>query len=146
MQRTLERRTARRPDWTVPTLILWVVAAFYAYGGLVHLMNMAGLSGFTWLDAPLKWQALDVIYLILDGLVVWGFCAGRRIGYAAFYIAAGSQIVLYTVVRAWIMDVPAEFARPPEDLTYLDGLVVFHLVSASLVTFAILRRRKKTLH
>ena len=36
-------------------IIPWIVAAFYAYGALVHVLNMAGMTGFDWLEAPLKW-------------------------------------------------------------------------------------------
>ena len=50
--------------------IFWIVAAFYAFGALVHVMNILGLSGYSWLRAPLKWQVLDVTYLLLDILVV----------------------------------------------------------------------------
>ena len=81
----------------IAKVILWGVAGFYAYGAVVHVMNMAGLNGFDWLRAPLKWQVLDVVYLILDVLVAVGLVLGWRAGYLAFFVAALSQIVLYTV-------------------------------------------------
>jgi hypothetical protein len=56
-------------------LVLWVIAAFYAYGALVHLMNMAGFSGFDWRTAPLKWQVLDIAYL---GLLYAAACLDPR--------------------------------------------------------------------
>lgn len=126
---------------TVCKLVLWAIAACYAYGALVHLMNMAGFSGFDWTSAPLKWQILDVVYLALDVVVVAGFVLGRRVGFVAFYAAAVSQILLYTLLRAWILDVPEAFARSPEEIAYLDLLVGFHVVTLALVT-AVLRRRK----
>lgn len=110
---------------TVP----WIVAAFYAYGALVHVMNMASLTGFDWPAAPLKWQVLDVVYLILDVIVVAGLIRGWRLGYWAFFTAALSQILLYTLLRDWITDVPDAFARAPEEIAYLDTLVIFHLVT-----------------
>ena len=64
--------------------ILWAIAALYAYGALVHAMNMAGSSGFDWTSAPLKWQILDIAYLGLDLVVVAGFVLGRRFGFIAF--------------------------------------------------------------
>ncbi|MGI9424108.1 MAG: hypothetical protein ACR2PA_13020 [Hyphomicrobiaceae bacterium] len=121
--------------------ILWVVAAFYAYGAVVHVLNMAGVSGFDWARAPLKWQVLDVVYLILDVTVAIGLVLGWRTGYFAFFAAAVSQILLYTVFRAWIIDVPKEFARSPEEISYLDGLVVFHVITISLVVLAIWLQR-----
>ena len=68
---------------------------------------MLGLTGFDWLSAPLKWQTLDVVYLILDLLVVVGLFSGWKIGFVAFYIAAVSQILLYTVLIPFSINHPA---------------------------------------
>ena len=127
-----------------PKGVLWTVAAFYAYGALVHVLNMSGLSGFDWAAAPLKWQVLDVVYLVLDVIVVVGLVMGWRAGIVAFFAAAASQIVLYTVFRDWIVDVPEAFARTPEEIAYLDGLVIFHLVTLIIVTLALWLRRPST--
>ena len=121
----------------IAKIILWCVAAFYAYGAVVHVMNIAGLSGFDWMRAPLKWQVLDIVYLILDVLVAVGIVLGWRAGYFAFFAAALSQIVLYTMFRSWIVDVPQEFARSPEEIKYLDGLVLFHVITIAVVVLAI---------
>ena len=121
--------------------MLWIVALFYAYGAAVHVMNMAGLSGFVWADAPTKWQVLDVVYLVLDVVVCVGFFAGWRIAYVAFYVAATSQVVLYTALRSWILDVPEAFAVSPEQASYLGVLVVFHLVTLVCVSLALVASR-----
>ncbi|MDX1575284.1 MAG: hypothetical protein R3285_03760 [Kiloniellales bacterium] len=99
------------------------------------------MSGFEWRTAPLKWQILDIVYLGLDLAVVAGFALGRRFGFFAFYAAAASQILLYTLLRAWVLDVPEAFARSPEETAYLDLLVGFHVVTLVLVT-GVLRLRK----
>ena len=117
--------------------IVWVVALFYAYGALVHILNMLGMNGFAWSSAPLKWKVLDIVYLVVDVIVVSGMILRWTIGFVAFYIAAVSQIVLYTVFRDWIIDVPARYSVPPEKLSYLTSLVAFHVVTLCLVTFAI---------
>lgn len=122
--------------WIAKT-ILWVIAAFYAYGALVHVLNIFGLTGFQWVDAPLKWQILDVVYLVVDVVVVIGLLAGSRIGYSALFVAAISQIVLYTMLRDWIINVPGKFARSLEETAYLDGLFAFHIMTLSLVCLAI---------
>ena len=109
---------------------------FYAYGALVHVMNMLSLTGFDWRSAPVKWQALDVAYLVIDVIVVAGLVLNWKAGYIAFYLAALSQIVLYTALRSWIVDVPPEFAVSDEQRSYLTGLVVFHCVTLALVTIA----------
>ena len=119
------------------SIVIWLVAAFYAYGALVHVLNMFSLSGFDWRSAPVKWQVLDVSYLIIDLVVVVGLILSWRLGFVAFYVAALSQIILYTVFRNWIIDVPAEFAVSDEQRGYLTSLVIFHCVTLVLVTAAV---------
>ena len=120
--------------------IVWMAGLFYAYGALVHGLNMLSLTGFDWMQAPWKWQVLDIIYLGLDVVVAVGFFRQWKVASIAFYLAAISQIVLYTVFRAWIIDVPEEFAVSPEQVSYLTVLVVFHIVTLVLVTIALRMR------
>lgn len=123
------------------------IAAAYAYGACVHVANMAGLTGFDWQTAPLKWQVLDVVYLALDVAVVAGIILAKRFWIVAFGIAAVSQIVLYTALRSWVLDVPAALAVPPENVQYLDGLVAFHIASLAVIgtlLFLCLRTRRIT--
>ncbi|MEL7047245.1 MAG: hypothetical protein AAGL66_19855 [Pseudomonadota bacterium] len=120
----------------VGKLVFYVVAVFYGYGALVHILNIAGLSGFNWVNAPMKWQVLDLVYLALDMTVCIGFLARWGVSLAAFVVAAISQIVLYTILRAWIIDVPAEFAVTPAQESYLTKLVVFHVSSLFFVALS----------
>ena len=122
-------------------VLLWCVAAFYAYGALVHVANMLSLTGYDWSDAPAKWQILDIVYLALDICVAVGLGLRWRASIAAFYVAALSQIALYTIGRAWVLDVPDAFRPPPDAAGYLDGLVAFHVVSLGAVTVALWWRR-----
>ncbi len=121
----------------IGTAIIWLVALFYAYGAMVHVMNILSLTGFDWLNAPRKWQILDFVYLFLDLVVVIGFFMRWKVSYFAFYIAAISQIILYTLFRAWIIDVPDQFAISPDQESYLTVLVVFHVVTLVLVSVAL---------
>lgn len=118
--------------------ILLVASAFYAYGAVVHVANMLSATGFDWPKAPFKWQALDVVYLVLDALVAVGLWRCWWLSIACFYVASFSQIALYTLGRGWVLDVPQEFRPPEESLRYLDTLVAFHLVALAAVTFALL--------
>ena len=118
-------------------LVIWIIALFYLYGAAVHVFNILGLSGFDWRAAPLSWQVLDIVYLVIDLLVVAGLILGWKIGYVAFYVAAISQIVLYTVFQDWIIDVPAEYSLSEEQRGYLSRLVIFHCVTIGLVTLAL---------
>ncbi|MEM9537623.1 MAG: hypothetical protein AAGA40_18360 [Cyanobacteria bacterium P01_E01_bin.45] len=119
------------------TTVLVLVTVFYAYGALMHVLNMLGLAGFDWLAAPVKWQILDAVYLALDLLVCVGLSRRFRPSVYAFYGAALTQIGLYTVLRSWITDVPEAFALSSKQASDLNFLVAFHaicllLVSASL--------------
>ena len=128
---------------TASTWILAVVSAFYAYGALVHVLNMLSLTGFEWSDAPSKWQALDVVYLLLDVAVCVGLVRRKQLSIYAFYLAGFSQVVLYTALRDWIMDVPEAYAITSAQDDYLTGLVVFHLITLTAVTFALSGKFKR---
>ena len=79
---------------------------------------------------------------MLAVVVVVGLLAGWRIGVVAFYVAAGSQILLYTLLRDWVTSVPVPFSVSAEQRSYLNTLVIFHLVTLIVVTGALgLRRR-----
>ena len=119
----------------------WAIAALYAYGALVHVMNIVGLSGFAWLGAPLKWQVLDIVYLGLDVAIV--ACVFRRTAAAVplLAIAALSQILLYTLGRPWVLDVPNEYRPAPSSVAYLDGLVIFHAATLAVLVTLLLRGR-----
>ncbi len=133
------------PPWPLLSrLVFYTVAAFYAYGALVHILNMASLTGFAWPAAPLKWQVLDIVYLVLDVTVVAGLLRGAWVGIAAFYCAALSQIALYTLFRGWVLDVPEPFQRSGDDLAYLDGLVTFHVVTCVAMCVAAAARPRGT--
>jgi len=121
----------------LPRIILWLIAAFYAFGAYEHIASIAGQHGYTWSEAPLKWQVLDILYLTLDIVVTVGFLLRWRIGVFAFFAVAVSQIVIYTLLRSWFVDVPAKFTPAPEHLGYLNMLVIFHVVAIVLVLVAL---------
>ena len=118
----------------------YLLAAAYLYGASVHVANMMGMTGFTWSQAPLKWQGLDVAYLIIDLAVVARLLLLPKFGLAAFTVAASSQIILYTLFRTWILDVPVEFLPSLEQAGYPNQLVVFHVVTLILVAGSITLR------
>ena len=123
-------------------VLRYVIAAFYGYGAEVHVANIAGLSGFDWPEAPVKWQVLDVACLALDLVVVLGLLIRVRVGIAAFLVAAASQVLLYTVLRDWILDVPAAFTPAAEQAAHLDTLVAFHIVTLALVAASLIAGRR----
>ena len=119
------------------TTVLVLVTVSYAYGALMHVLNMLGLAWFDWLAAPLKWQILDAVYLALDLLVCVGLFRRFRPSVYAFYGAALTQIGLYTVLRSWMTDVPEAFALSSEQVSDLSFLVVFHAICLLLVSAAL---------
>lgn len=134
---TVFHTTMPRHVHVLASIILWIIAAFYSYGALVHVLNMLSLTGFDWRSSPLKWQMLDVIYLLLDITVVVGLIMRSMIGVVAFCVAAASQIILYSMFRDWITDVPPAFQRSAADLAYLDSLILFHIASCIAMSVAV---------
>ena len=120
----------------IPTLIFWFIALCYLNGAAVHTANILGYSGYDWIDAPLKWQVLDLFYLFLNLTVVIGLLMGWRAGLIAFFAAASTQAVFYTVFRDWILDVPGQFLNADPD-TSLNGLLAFHGVTVAFVLLAL---------
>ncbi len=111
-------------------IILRLVALCYLYGETIHLMNILSLKGLNWLETQLKWKILDMTVAI-------GFFLNKKITYFAFYLAAISQIILYTLLRSWITDVPSSFTLSPEQISALSSLVIFHSVTLILVTITL---------
>jgi len=126
--------------YSLPGWLRYGLAAAYAYGAAVHVANILGHNGFDWAHAPQRWQVLDVVYLVLDAVVVWGLIFRLRVGLVALVFAAGSQIVLYTMLRGWILDVPSAFVPTPQEQAYITGLVVFHITTLTAVFFVLLHK------
>ena len=125
---------------------LLLIAVAYAYGALVHVLNMLSTMGFEWPNAPLKWQVLDVAYLVIDVAAMIGLIRKRAFGIIAFLIGSVSQILLYTVFRAWIIDVPLEFAPTVEQVSYLTTLVWFHVITLGIFAILLVRRWRLQIH
>ncbi|MEM9843967.1 MAG: hypothetical protein AAF965_04150 [Pseudomonadota bacterium] len=128
-------------SFVLPKALRYTLIAFYVYGAMVHLANMAGWTGFDWQSAPEKWQFLDVGYLFLDLAVVAGLLTRKVWGTVLLIVAASSQILLYTLFRAWVLDVPPAFEVDPSDAAYLDGLLLFHAVCLGAVGLVIWHAR-----
>ncbi len=107
--------------------------AFYLYGASVHVLNMCSRTGFAWPTAPTHWKALDIGYLIVDIAVVYGLLIGSRLGVVLLAGAAASQIVLYTAMRDWVLNVPDDYAVDDAQRSYLNVLVGFHILTLIVI-------------
>lgn len=126
--------------FVLPAWLRYALALAYSYGAAVHCMNMLDLAGFDWSGAPAKWQALDVVYLMLDVAVVGFLLRRRALGTGLLAAAATSQIALYTLFREWVLDVPAAYQVNAAADHYLDVLLVFHALTLVSILATLLRR------
>ena len=113
------------------TIFRYLIALAYAFGGAMHVAN---LSGFGPPPPPGKervFRALDVAYLLVNALVVIGVTIGATWGYAAFFAAAGSQLVLYLGFTDY-------FASDADQRRQLRSLVHFHLITATVMATLLL--------
>ncbi|MCB9871600.1 MAG: hypothetical protein H6837_17220 [Planctomycetes bacterium] len=118
------------------------MAVLYGLGAMAHLQSMLGATGTSWASTPMHWRVLDVVYLVLDIVVCIGLPMRVRIAAPAFYLAAASQIALYTLLRPWIADVPSGLALSPAEHAALDRLVWLHAVTVVLVSLALWTLRR----
>ncbi len=122
--------------WTA-RVILWLIAVCYSVFAFGHAMNIAGMAGFDWRNAPLAWQLIDVLYIAADLAVVYGFVLLRPIGFMAFFIAALSQLALF-----WAL--PGEgVGGGAQRSAYLAIFIPFHIATIALVLVAIVLLRKR---
>ena len=116
-------------DYLPSRIFFWVIAAVFAYGGAIHASNIAGLSGYQWSASPPAWQLFDVVFLILNAVVVAGVLAKSGWGVLAFIAAASLQVILYQFF-------PSAFVTSPEQAETVRRLLYFAL--GLLVIFAVL--------
>jgi hypothetical protein len=112
-------------------IFLRVLATVYAFAAILHIGSVVGLGRVPFEDAPLSWQVSDIFYGVLDTIVAIGLFKMRPWGVIAFFIAAISEILLFTLVPEW-------FVVEPGQLTMLRGCVVYHLVAITI--YFVLRR------
>ena len=123
------------------TMILAILALFYAYGALLHAFSITGFAGIDWSATPLRWRILDILYLVLDFAVALCLVLWPAPGVVLLWIAAAGQILLYTILRDWTLDVPPAFLPTDAERGHLDALVRFH-IGASIAAFTALRLRR----
>jgi hypothetical protein len=115
-------------------IYLRILAVIYGFAAILHIGSVVGLGRVPFEEAPLSWQLSDIFYGVVDTIAAIGLFKNRPWGIAAFFVAAISEILLFTLVPEW-------FVVEPAQLTMLRGFVVYHIVAISL--YFILRRIEK---
>lgn len=120
--------------WTY-RIILWLLALVYAYFAFFRMLNITGMNGFDWATAPVSSQILDVFYLAINLVVIYGFVLARPLGFVAFFVAAFSQLVLFILTRPDFE--PAGAGGPDFIAIIFDFRVAFQLFTIALVLIAL---------
>jgi hypothetical protein len=115
--------------------IIWAVVALFAYDAYGHIASIAGMHGYSWLEAPVKWRLMDVFFLTLDIIAITGLILRWSIGLVAGFVSATCQLLLFTVFRSWVVDVPVNFAEANDRSAYLDLMVGLYLAAIASMLF-----------
>jgi len=114
-------------------IFLRILSVIYAVAAILHIGSIVGLGRIPFADTPLSWQVSDVAYGVIDTIAAIGLWRQKWWGIAAFFVAAISEILLFTLVPEW-------FVVEPEQLTMLRGFVVYHVVA---IAFYFLLKRSE---
>jgi len=106
-------------------IFLRILAVIYAFAAVLHIGSILGLGRIPFTEAPLSWQLSDIFYGVIDTVAAVGLWQQKFWGVAAFFVAAVSEILLFTLVPHW-------FVVEPAQLTMLRGFVVYHVVAISI--------------
>ncbi len=124
---------ALRQPWA--SIYAKVMALVLLHGAVVHIGNMAGLTGTPWMATPLLWRAMDVVLLLFN--VTAAIALWRGLAWSIWLVFGGIillQFVPYTLLRS-------HFVVKPEDVQTLNGLLCAEAVL--LAVFALLLWLKK---
>ena len=112
-----------------------MLAVILAYGALVHIGNIAGLSGRPWIETPVLWRVMDVVLLIFNVAVGVALWLRMPWGVMAFVVGiVGLQLIPYTLFRD-------HFIESPEQAQALNGLIGTHLVLLAVLACVIVLRK-----
>jgi hypothetical protein len=114
-------------------ILLRILAVIYAFAAVMHIGSVLGFGRMPFAEMPLSWQLSDIAYGFIDTVAAAGLWQQKPWGIGAFLLAAGSEILLFTLVPEW-------FTSDPAELTMLRGFIVYHLVA--IATYIFLRSKQ----
>jgi hypothetical protein len=106
-------------------LFLRILAVIYAFAAVMHIGSILGFGRMPFGEMPLAWQLSDVAYGLIDTVAAIGLWQQKSWGIAAFLLAAGSEILLFTFTPDW-------FTSDPAELQMLQGFIVYHLIAITI--------------
>ena len=111
------------------------LAVLLAYGALMHIGNILGWSGRTWIETPIHWRVMDVVLLgfnVVVGVGLWLRAPWAVVAFALGILAF--QLIPYTIFRQY-------FGETPEQLSTLNGLVVTWIVLLAVLALLVVPKR-----
>ncbi len=126
-------RFALQQPWT--SIYRKGLALVLVYGAIVHISNITGWTGTSWLSTPLLWRSMDILLLIFD--VVTAIALWKGLAWSVWLLFSGIallQFVPYILLRS-------QFILKPEDAQILNGLM--RTEAMLLAIFTILLWHKK---
>ena len=125
--------SALQQPWT--TIYTKVIAIALIYGATVHIGNLVGLTGTSWLSTPRLWRLMDILLLIFD--VITAVALWRGLLWSIWLLFSGIlllQIVPYTLLRFY-------FVLKPEDGQILNSLLGTEVLLLSILVLLLWLRK-----
>ncbi|MDJ0844551.1 hypothetical protein [Crocosphaera sp.] len=125
--------SALRQPWTA--IYTKLIAIALIYGATVHISNILGLTGTSWLSTPFLWQSMDILLLIFDlttAIALW-----RGLPWSIWGLFTGIlflQIIPYTLFRD-------HFILKPEDHQILNSLLGTEILLLSIFLLLLYLRK-----
>jgi len=117
-------------------MFLRILAVIYACAAVLHIGSILGFGRIPFAEAPLSWQLSDIAYGIVDTIAAVGLFLLKSWGVVAFFVAAISEILLFTLAPDW-------FVVEKWQLTLLRGFVVYHIIAIAIYVLLYYRENAK---
>ena len=125
--------SALQQPWT--SIYTKIVAVILMYGATVHIGNILGLTGVSWLSAPLLWRLIDILLLIFNlitAIALWqGLVWSIWLFFSGIFLL---QILPYTIFRSY-------FILKPEDGQILNSLLGTEVLLLSIFILLLVLRK-----
>lgn len=125
--------SALQQPWTA--IYTKLIAIALLYGATVHISNMLGLTGTSWLSTPIVWRTMDILLLIFD--LITAIALWRGLVWSIWLLFSGIlllQIVPYTLLRS-------HFVLKPEDGQIINSLLGTEILLLSILVILLWLRK-----